>query len=188
MTKLHIAALAAIAALATACGPAQNSNTAATATSTEPAFTLWSSLGPQDVKIAPGVVYAAQASDGGQVGDISAVPANAASDGFTGGVAVHLPAATEDEASGHQIRITVRASSPTVGASLGVAYSTNDVGNSGWHQFTLTQTPAEYSFTYKVAAKVRGAGDYLGFRSYGDAHVQVAGYKIEVIGADAAAH
>jgi hypothetical protein len=177
-----MATVAALALLA-ACGQPQNTETTTTATtSTEAAAIVpWSSISPADLKVPQGVSYTTTSANGEVVADISAVPPSAGAGGYTGGVAVPMTAAFEDAASGHQIRVTVRASSPTPGASLGVAYSTDDVGNSGWHQFALTQAPQNYSFTYAVPTKVRGGGDFLGFRSFGDAHVQIAGYQVEVV-------
>lgn len=43
-----------------------------------------------------------------------------------------------------------------------MAYSTNDLGNSGWRGLTLTPEPAEHEFDYAVPPLVRGNGDYVG--------------------------
>jgi hypothetical protein len=146
-----------------------------------PQFINWGSLTDEQVIVAEGVNYTV--SDG--AARILGVPQNAGAGGSTGGVGVRLPDDFERDASGNQVRITVRASSADPGALLGVAYSTADVGNSGWQAFNLTPEPADFTFDYIVPAMQVGNGDFLGFRSYGDDTVTVYGYQVELIGSAA---
>lgn len=141
----------------------------------------WSSLHREDIKVPRGVSYAQATVHGVVAADISGVPEDAVSGGQTGGVAVRLPDSFENQASGAQIRVTVRALSSDDGAVMGVAYSTNEVGNSGWQRFALTSEPTNYVFGYVVPPKQSGLGDFLAFRSYGAGHVQIIGFKTEVV-------
>ncbi|MBF9045513.1 LysM peptidoglycan-binding domain-containing protein [Rhodobacterales bacterium LSUCC0031] len=83
------------------------------------------------------------------------------STGTTGGAFLRLGEGFEGEAAGKTIRVTVTLSGPAGGA-VAVAYSTNDLGNSGWRGITLTPEPAEHEFDYAVPPLVRGNGDFIG--------------------------
>jgi hypothetical protein len=83
------------------------------------------------------------------------------STGTTGGAFLRLGEGFEGEAAGKTIRVTITLSGPAGGA-VAVAYSTNDLGNSGWRGLTLTPEPAEHVFDYAVPPLVRGNGDYVG--------------------------
>ncbi len=140
-------------------------------------FVNWGSLNAEQIIVPEGVTYTV--SDG--AARIVGVPQTAGAGGSTGGVGVRLPDSFEEQASGQQVRVTVRASSADEGALLGAAYSTADVGNSGWQAFVLSPEPADYTFTYSVPAMQAGNGDFLGFRSYGDDMVTVQGFRVEVV-------
>ena len=144
-------------------------------------LTTWGSVLADDMSVPQGVTYTPATVDGATAAEISGVPENARSTDRTGGVSVRLPAAIEAQAGGHRIQVTVRAAATQDGAIMGVAYSTADVGNSGWQRFVLTTTPRDYVFGYDVAPVRAGNGDYLGFRSYGAGAVQVLGYKVELV-------
>lgn len=174
---MKVWALAAAVVLA-ACGQQQN---AAAPASAVPAITTWDSIPVNTITAPEGVSYVIARTDGGFAAQISNVPANALASGATQGVSIRLPDSMEDAASGMQVRVTVRAASPA-GGRLGAAYSTAEVGSSGWQEFALTPTPADYTFDYSVGAKINGGGDYLGFRNIGAAPVQVLGYRVDVIG------
>jgi hypothetical protein len=163
--------LAALAVLAlTAC------NQAAPPMPTPVNYVAWADVPAQAIWSKPGVSYAV--ADGAAV--VSNVADDAESTGWTGGMSVRLSAAQEAENSGHTVKVTVRAFSPDAGAMLGIAYSTADVGNSGWQQFPLTAAPADYTFTYYAPPMNEGRGDFVGFRSYGASTVHVVGYAVEV--------
>jgi hypothetical protein len=83
------------------------------------------------------------------------------STGTTGGAFLRLGEGFEEEAAGKRVRVSVTLSGPAGGA-VAVAYSTNDLGNSGWRGLTLTPAPAEHEFDYAVPPLVRGNGDYVG--------------------------
>lgn len=83
------------------------------------------------------------------------------STGTTGGAFLRLEDGFEGRAAGKTIRVTLTLSGPAGGA-VAVAYSTNDLGNSGWRGFDLTPEPAEHVFEYNVPPLVRGNGDYVG--------------------------
>lgn len=140
-------------------------------------FVEWASIPIDQIIIPEGVSY----TIGDGTARITGVPLNAGAGGSTGGLGLRLADSFEANASGKQVRVTVRASSADEGALLGVAYSTADVGNSGWQAFPLTTEPADYTFTYDVPLLQAGNGDYLGFRSYGDDIVSVYGYSVTVV-------
>lgn len=140
-------------------------------------FIDWASIPTDRIIVPEGVSYTT--SNG--TARITGVPLNAGAGGSTGGVGLRLADSFEVNASGNQVRVTVRASSADEGALLGVAYSTADVGNSGWQAFPLTTEPADYTFTYDVPLLQAGNGDYLGFRSYDDDIVSVYGYSVTVV-------
>lgn len=163
--------LAALAVLAlAACGQAQ------APAPTPVNYVAWADVPTEAIWSKPGVSYAV--ADG--VAVVSNVAEDAESTGWTGGVSVRLSPAQEAAASGHTVKVTVRAFSPDPGAILGVAYSTAEVGNSGWQQFPLTTAPADYTIGYDVAPMKEGNGDFIGFRSYGASTVHIVGYAVEV--------
>jgi hypothetical protein len=143
-------------------------------------LTGWESIAAEDVRVPEGIGYNQITARGLSAVEISNVPDDAVSGGETGSVAVRLSDEFETQASGAQILVTVRAMSPDPGAILGVAYSTNEVGNSGWQRFALSAEPTNYVFGYVAPPKRAGAGDFLAFRSYGPGRVQVLGFKTEV--------
>ncbi|AEQ51810.1 LysM peptidoglycan-binding domain-containing protein [Pelagibacterium halotolerans] len=86
---------------------------------------------------------------------------NTYSTGRTGGIAFRLPDAVEQAVSGKTIRIHILAV-PVGGASADIeaAYSTNEVGNSGWRPITVGDGPA--MFRYAVREIEQGKGDFVG--------------------------
>lgn len=86
---------------------------------------------------------------------------NIYSAGRTGGIAFRLPDAVEEEASGRTIRVHILAA-PVEGTSadIEVAYSTNEVGNSGWREMTIGDGPG--MLRYAVSEIVEGKGDFVG--------------------------
>lgn len=150
----------------------------------DPNRTPWGSIDASALHVSDGVSYTISTVDGAAVADISNVPDVAKTVGIPDGVSIRLPDELEAQASGRQVSITVRAMTPSAeDAVLGVAYSTAESGNSGWKRFTLSATPRDYTFVYDVPPMRVGRGDFLGLRSYGDAHVQVLSYRTEVMGA-----
>jgi hypothetical protein len=81
--------------------------------------------------------------------------------GRTAGAYLTLDGDDEASVSGHDVVVNVVARSED-GGQLKVAYSTSEVGNSGWNDFALTENFEVYSFDYKILPLKAGAGDYIG--------------------------
>ncbi|WP_424361842.1 hypothetical protein [Methylocystis parvus] len=89
--------------------------------------------------------------------------ADAHSWGTTGGYSIRLPDAVEARASGRRIvvKIVARAANADQ-ARFALAYSTNDVGNSGWIWFDATVQWAVHTMQWDVPPMQNGNGDFLG--------------------------
>jgi len=163
-----------------ACGQGQSAAPESTLLAT-PNLVGWTDVVAEDINVPAGVTFNAVEVEGTRVMEISGVGAAAASTQKTGGVSVRMSDDFENSVSGNTLLVTVRAYSEQPGARLGLAYSTNDVGNSGWRDFALTTAPADYHFIYNVPTKEAGLGDFLGFRSYDNQTVRVVGFDTTVI-------
>lgn len=88
----------------------------------------------------------------------------ARSSGRTDGFSLQVPDEVEAMASGQSIRLRIvaRAQPGAESARLAVAYSTNDVGNSGWRWFELRPDWSVYEMLYKVPEMKTGGGDFIG--------------------------
>ena len=88
---------------------------------------------------------------------------DAPSNGVTGGYSIRVPDAFERAASGRNIRITVvaRAEGGIAGTRFAAAYSTNEVGNSGWRWFDVTPGWSVFEMTYSVPQMQDGRGDFI---------------------------
>jgi hypothetical protein len=73
-----------------------------------------------------------------------------------------LPAAFEAKASGKTIRMSVLARATAMPLSFHLAYSTNEVGNSGWEKFEAGPDFSEHSFEWAVPPMKEGRGDFAG--------------------------
>ena len=62
------------------------------------------------------------------------------------------------------------------GGVAALAYSTNDLGNSGWRPFALTPEPAEHSFDYTLPPLVHANGDFIGI----DPDPEGAGHSVVI--------
>lgn len=183
MTRTHIVLIGLAAALLTGCN--QTPPAPANPLAGDPNVNGWDSVRRADLSVPAGVHYATINVGGATVAEISGVPEDASPSAATGGVSVRMSQEIETHASGGSVRVVVRAYAPEEGSALGLAYSTNEVGNSGWRRFPLTQTPTDYVLTYSVPTMRQGGGDYLGFRSYGNGVVRVVGFKVEATPAPA---
>lgn len=87
-----------------------------------------------------------------------------ASHGSTQGAFVVISKPQAMAQSGKTIQVTVEAAKAKEnGASeFAVAFSTAEVGNSGWKKFTPTETFAPYTFEYKVATCKTCNEDFIG--------------------------
>lgn len=103
-----------------------------------------------------------------------------ASGGFTDGAYIRLGTNLETAIGGKTIKVSFVAKSDTLSsASLMAAYSTADVGNSGWVDFQITNVPSEYSFTYDVAEPIDFRGDYIGFVPGVDGGIELTEVSIQ---------
>jgi hypothetical protein len=111
-----------------------------------------------------------------------AMEADATSGGRTGGVFLEIAAPIADAIAGQTITVTFVARSMD-GGGLRAAFSTSQIGNSGWRDLTLTDTFAPVSFQYDVprpdAADVNP--DFLGFASSGGT-VEIAAVAVAIEG------
>ncbi|MFN7056960.1 hypothetical protein [Hyphomonas sp.] len=83
------------------------------------------------------------------------------SGGRTGGASFPVPEAVEMAASGNLVRIHVVVSSEADGVAF-LAYSTNEVGNSGWMSFPVSREEKVTTLEYDVSAMNLGNGDFIG--------------------------
>jgi hypothetical protein len=91
-------------------------------------------------------------------GDPAATPG-----GLTGGFTIRVPDAFEHEVSERRVRVQVLARALGGGSTrMAVAYSTADVGNSGWRWFDVANHWAVYELVWDVPKMVNGNGDYVG--------------------------
>jgi len=103
-----------------------------------------------------------------------------ASNGMTSGAYLTISEAQEAIASGNTILIEITGKAETGdAASVDVAYSTAEVGNSGWSTLSFGSEVSTQSFTYDVPEMVEGRRDFLGF-SPADGIVHVANVRIAV--------
>jgi len=79
----------------------------------------------------------------------------------TSGFFLGLPTNYETQFSGSLVRVSVHAKRLGFGG-MKVAYSTAEVGNSGWKIFKLTPKIEVYSFEYQVPELLNGRDDFIG--------------------------
>ncbi len=88
---------------------------------------------------------------------------DAASRGTTDGYSIRLPDAIEAAASGHHVSVNVVARAAGGARSrFALAYSTNDVGNSGWRWQEAGPEWSIFSMEYDVPVMKKGNGDFVG--------------------------
>ncbi|MEQ9315712.1 MAG: hypothetical protein RLN72_07655 [Henriciella sp.] len=101
-----------------------------------------------------------------------------AASGATTGAAFVIDGDEEARIGGNMVVVRILAKGAE-GTTMHVAYSTNDVGNSGWQAFPLTGSFEEYSFKMGVARVNKGGNDYLGFVPKGG-DVAIAAVGIDI--------
>lgn len=94
---------------------------------------------------------------------VEGVPQDVPPSGSAGPIHFRIDSEFERSASGNRIVVTVLARSSTA-RKISVAYSTSDVGNSGWQTFDLAPEWRAYVFEYDVPSMRAGNGDYVGFK------------------------
>jgi hypothetical protein len=100
--------------------------------------------------------------------------------GQTTGISLRVPAEFETAASGKLVRIHAVVSSETAGEAF-LAYSTNDVGNSGWMPFPVSNEDSVIVLEYSVPVMNLGQGDYVGIDPNGQS-ITVKAVSVEVVG------
>ena len=98
----------------------------------------------------------------GDIITVSGTSANEISHGVTGGAAFVLGPELENQIGGHFVNLRILAKSDGA-TGFKVAYSTNEVGNSGWNEFSLTDSFEEYAVEFPVGVPQQGRNDYVGF-------------------------
>ncbi|AKH37028.1 MULTISPECIES: hypothetical protein [Nitrosomonas] len=115
--------------------------------------------------IPAGMVCSSHVDKNGNVGCVTLANGNpkANSGGPTGGYSVRLPDHVEAAASGHHVTVHVIArASGSDRSHFAVAYSTNEVGNSGWRKFTAGPEWSIHTMEYDVPVMKDGRGDFVG--------------------------
>jgi hypothetical protein len=121
-------------------------------------------------------------SDGKTVLHLSGGDTAAPSGGRTGGFSIRVPDSLEAAASGKRIRVTVSArAAEGEQAEFSLAYSTNEVGNSGWRKFKASSQFETKSFEYDVPTMKKGYGDYVGILPVPGPGVELETLKVEAI-------
>ena len=88
---------------------------------------------------------------------------NIRSGGRTEGFSIRVADAFEREASDHTVRVRVLARSASAAPTrLAIAYSTNEVGNSGWRWRDIGPGWAICELVWKVPKMHKGNGDFIG--------------------------
>lgn len=89
--------------------------------------------------------------------------ADAFSQGSTEGYGIRLPDALEAAASGRKVRVSVVARCAAgAGSRFAIAYSTNEVGNSGWQWRAAGPDWSVHAMDYDVPKMKDGKGDFVG--------------------------
>lgn len=106
---------------------------------------------------------------------------DARSHGRTQGVSFQVPDEVERSASGRLIEVIIIARSPQP-ATFRAAYSTREVGNSGWRELEVEDSWTAVSLTYTVRPMEEGAGDYIGVLPPTENVVEIAGIAVRILG------
>jgi len=96
--------------------------------------------------------------------------------GQTSGVSVELT--NDQEASNANSRLSIKILARAVDAEKVTgrsAYSTNDVGNSGWRNFEFGSQYSEVAYGYVVPPLEKGRGDFIGILPNGTIEVAAIG-------------
>lgn len=104
------------------------------------------------------------------------------SGGRTDGFSIRVPDSFEAAASGNRVRVTVIARAPrgAEAAEFSLAYSTSEVGNSGWRKFTAGSDFEPKGFEWDVPTMKNGNGDYVGILP-----ADASGLEIELLTVEA---
>ena len=121
-------------------------------------------LGPR-VRMSKGVTADITESSTVIVTTSAETPAN--SFGLPSGYSISLLPEQEEANSNSKLTVSVLARAPNGAAKMRVAYSTNEVGNSGWRDFELGPDYTVSTFEYKVPPMKEGNGEFIAFLTEG---------------------
>jgi len=109
------------------------------------------------------VALTEQPEGGGFLLHLSGGDPAAKSDGRTEGFCIRLPEEFEREASGRKVQIKVLVRSAGLEPTrIAIAYSTNEVGNSGWQWKDVAPSWGICKMAWKVPPMKAGGGDFVG--------------------------
>jgi hypothetical protein len=105
----------------------------------------------------------------------------AISSGWTQGYSIRLSDEFERAASGKSVEVTARVrTGGAMAARFAMAYSTNDVGNSGWQWFEVGSELQTCALIYKVPPMNKGNGDFVGLLPSSDTSVALDVHEVMV--------
>jgi hypothetical protein len=122
-------------------------------------------IGSVPFRIAPGMICSNSTDEkiGTRYISLANGKTNAASHGATEGYSIRLPDTIEAAASGRLILVNVVARAADCAQSrFALAYSTNDVGNSGWRWQDAGPEWSVFTVEYDVPVMKLGNGDFVG--------------------------
>lgn len=105
------------------------------------------------------------------------------SHGPTSGLSFALDDTFEGLASGQLVTVEISARQTDGPIDFVAAYSTNDVGNSGWQRFTANSEFSAYTFEFNVPPMRAGQLDYVGVElpaEYADGTLEIQWIRISV--------
>lgn len=106
---------------------------------------------------------------------------DATSNGRTAGFSVRVPDELETSASGRRVRVEVVAKASGGSGKFFTAYSTCDVGNSGWLPHTAGVTAEAHVFEWDVPVMDKGNGDYVGVLPAPNSSIEISSIRVWVI-------
>jgi hypothetical protein len=109
----------------------------------------------------------------------------ASSAGRTGGLSIRVPDEFESTVSSHRVRVEVVARSAAAGAAkFSTAYSTAEVGNSGWRVFDAGPSFNTHCFEWNVPQMKDGHGDFVGILPQIGDTIDIKSVRVEVLQRD----
>jgi len=140
-------------------------------------FDRWKAGSPAATLLAETSSYS-----GGQAGIIRYKGSEAPkASGSTGGVYAKVSESIAMNFAGKRVRVTGYAKAPLAyrASEFAVAYSTADVGNSGWHRFPVKSDWTQFDFLYDVPQASSKGGDYVGI--WGDTSNAGNGVMVDML-------
>ncbi len=137
----------------------------------------------QRVEVPKSIKVEVVSGPGRKVLRVSGGSLDASPSGKTGGVSVRVSDAFERAASGARIRVqvVVRAADRMRESEFLIAYSTCDVGNSGWQRMWAGAEFETFSFEWDVPEMLHGNGDFVGILPEQDSAIEIAEVAVSVV-------